>query len=89
MEILRPYLSRIIAPIITYILAWLAGKTGIVFDSDATKTLTEGAILIIVPILLVVNGVIHKTLDKYFNPGDAASSHLAAAEKMEVEAIKK
>lgn len=86
MDVLRPYLSRIIAPIITFFLAWVAQKTGIVLDNEA---ITESTVLLLVPILFVVNGIIHKTLDKTFNPGDAASSHLAVSEKTESEDLKK
>ena len=87
-DTLRPYLSRILAPMITFILAYLARKFGLVFDENTGKVITEGAVLMIIPVLLAVNGIAHKTLDKWFNPGDAASSHLAGQEKIEVNRMK-
>lgn len=79
MNMLRPYLSRIIAPLITFVLAWLARKTGFVFDNATVDSITESTVLLLVPILLIINGILHKTLDKVFNPTDAASAGLAAS----------
>jgi hypothetical protein len=88
LDTLRPFASRIIAPAISILLAWLATKLGITFGADTEGHLTEFAVSIFLGVFLAVNGVIHKTLDKKLNPGDAASSHIAAQEKTESIVLK-
>lgn len=68
---MRPFLSRILAPIIAGACGVLAHKTGIVVD-DATVTAA---------IVAGAYGVAHKVLDKKLNPADSASAHLAAQGK--------
>lgn len=87
LDTLRPFISRLIAPFVTMGLTWLA-LHGFDFGADATGHVTEYAVVAIVGLMQIINGVGHKTIDKKFNPGDAASSHLAGAEKVEAEAIK-
>lgn len=88
MNDITPYVSRIISPIIASLLAWLTIKTGAAFSQDTASKLTEGAILLLIPFTQILNGVIHKAIDKYINPGDSASSHLGAVEKVETATLK-
>lgn len=84
---LRPFISRLIAPFVTMGLAWLA-LHGFDFGADASGHVTEYAVVAIVGLMQFVNGAVHKTIDKKVNPGDAASAHLAGAEKVEAQVIK-
>lgn len=68
---LRPFLSRLIAPVIAAACGAVAHKTGIVVD-DATVTAA---------VVAGAYGIAHKMLDKKLNPADSASAHLAAQGK--------
>lgn len=82
---LRPFLSRILAPIITAGLAWAAIHWGINFGDDAAGHITEYAVVVLLALFSAVNAVIHKTIDKKVNPVDAATAPLAVAGKVESE----
>lgn len=86
---LRPFLSRLIAPFITAFLGYLALKFGIDFGADAAGNFTEYAVVVILAVFTAVSGVMHRLIDKKVNPGDAASSHLAATEKVEATMLKR
>ncbi|HXG69473.1 MAG TPA: hypothetical protein VNJ04_02550 [Gemmatimonadaceae bacterium] len=88
LDALRPFFSRLIAPAITALLAILATKFGIDFGADAAQHLTAYATVIAFAVFTAVNGVFHRVIDKKVNPGDAASSHLAGAEKTESKQLK-
>jgi 20S proteasome alpha/beta subunit len=83
-DALRPFVSRLIAPFITALLAW-AALHGFDFGSDAAGHITEYAVVILVAGMQIVNGLIHKSIDKKVNPADAASSQIAAVAKAESE----
>lgn len=85
LDALRPFLSRILAPIITALLGILAVKFGLDFGADAAGHITEYAVVIVVAVMQLANGVIHRGIDKQVNPVDAASAPLAAAGKIESE----
>lgn len=87
LSMLRPFLSRIISPFIASVVALLALK-GIDLGQDATGHLTEYAVVILIAGMQLLNGPIHKLIDKKVNPGDAASSHLAVVEKKQAEGLK-
>lgn len=84
---LRPFISRLISPLITAALAFLALK-GINLGDDAAVHLTEYAVVVLIAGMQLLNGALHKGIDKKVNPGDAASSHLAAVEKVAAEGLK-
>jgi ABC-type transport system involved in cytochrome bd biosynthesis fused ATPase/permease subunit len=84
-DALRPFLSRILAPAITALLGILAVKFGLDFGADAAGHLTEYAVVIVVAVMQLANGLIHRSIDKKVNPADAASSQIAAIAKAESE----
>ncbi len=85
---LRPYLTRYLG----IALAWLAGrlvvKYGITIPSEALQQFAE-AIVDVVGIMLTAYATTHKTGNKYVNPSDTASKHLAVAGKEHREAIRR
>lgn len=88
LDTLRPFISRLIAPFITAALGFVAVRFGLVFGEDAGGHITEYTVVLLIGLAQLVNGAVHKAIDKKANPGDAASAHLAGAEKVEAEAIK-
>ena len=84
---LRPFLSRIIASLVTVLITWLLSK-GIDLGADAQGHLTEAGTALAIGGFTLIYGLIHRSIDKKVNPGDAASSHLAAVEKDQSAAIK-
>lgn len=85
LDAIRPFLSRILAPIITAGLAFIAVKLGVTFGTDAAGHITEVAVVILVGIMQFVYGMLHRGIDKTVNPVDAASAPLATAGKIESE----
>lgn len=84
-DALRPFLSRIIAPVITALLAWAAIHLGLNFGDDAAGHITEYAVVVLVAVMQFVNGMIHRGIDKKVNPVDAATVPLAVAGKVETK----
>jgi uncharacterized membrane protein (DUF441 family) len=87
MDLLRPYLSRLIAAALAGLVTWLAGK-GIALDDTSVHTLTEAGVVVALTVFQALYAIIHRTIDKKVNPGDAASSHIAAASKLESAELK-
>ena len=84
MTLLRPLLSRIFAAWIAALVVYLQIKFGITLDAE-----TQTALLtVMLGSFATIYGIAHKILDRYLNPGDAASSHLAVKEKAEVQEMK-
>lgn len=81
---LRPYASRVIAAWVGAGAAYVETRFGVILDPDTKANLVVGA----VAVYGTVYPIIHRLLDKKWNPGDAASTHQAVAEKAEVAAIK-
>lgn len=81
---LRPFISRMISPLIASLLAFLAVK-GIQLPEDASGHLTEYAVIVLIALMQMLNGPIHKLIDKKANPGDAAATSIAAIEKKEAD----
>ena len=88
MTMLRPFLSRILASLAATLITWLLAH-GIDLGKDAAGQLTEISTTLLIGVFSLIYGLVHKTADKSINPGDAASSHLATAEKAEATQIKK
>jgi uncharacterized membrane protein (DUF441 family) len=84
MVALRPFVSRIAAALVALLITWLAAK-GINLDQDTQSNLK---LLVETTIYIVVYAISHRLVDKQINPGDAAGSHLAMAEKAESTALK-
>ena len=85
---LRPFLSRVLGPLITGALTWMALHWGVDFGTDAAGHITEYAVVVLVAVMQLVNGLVHRTIDKKVNPVDAATTPLAAAGKAEEAAAK-
>jgi hypothetical protein len=82
------YLARIVGVLVASLCSWLAVKYGFKFDNEAQGKIVEN----IVGIMQLMWGLVyiftHRTTSKQTNPGDAASSHLAAVEKKEAQQLK-
>lgn len=84
---LRPFLSRFLASLFATLITWLLSR-GIDLGKDAAGQLTEVATTLLIGAFTLFYGVLHRTIDKKVNPGDAASSHLATVEKAEAVTLK-
>lgn len=87
MNALTPYISRIIAAIVGWALLQLGARYGIIVSSETQAQIVEVISNAVLGFTLIYVGS-HKTLDKWFNPGDAASSHIAASEKILAKDLK-
>lgn len=89
---LRPFLARIIASAVAGLAAWLAAHWTIELDADARQQITEAGLVLALAVAqwigTTVYGLVHRALSKRLNPGDAASSHLAAVEQRETAHLK-
>jgi hypothetical protein len=83
---LRPFLSRWVGSLVGVGAAWLVAKYGFNVNQQTQHDVAEVLVLLITT--LVVRDSTHRAIDKKVNPGDAASMHLAVAEKAESAAIK-
>lgn len=81
-------LSRIIAAWLAGFFGWLAIKFGIDVGAEAQQSLVQGIVGIIIPLFVTLYAVFHKTISRWTNPGDAASSHLAKKESAETAVLK-
>lgn len=89
MDALRPFLSRLLSPVISALAGYLLVHYGINFDKETQAQINEQLITWIIPLVLAIYGLVHRLFDKRFNPGDAASSHLAKQESAEATDIKR
>jgi len=85
---LRPIISRVIGAWVGGLAIWLSAKYGVVLDENTQLQIIAGAVALLYAIGQTVNAVVHRTLDKKLNPGDAASNHLADVEAKEVHVLK-
>jgi hypothetical protein len=85
MDALRPFLSRILAAFIAALCTWLTSRYKIEIEGDLQKALADALSAFVLTSSYAVS---HRLLDKFFNPADTASSHLAVVGKEEVAAIK-
>jgi hypothetical protein len=76
----RPMLSRVIGAWVAALAVWLSAKAGFVLDDNAQEQIIAGGVAVALAVFQTVYALAHRTIDKRVNPGDAASSHLAAAE---------
>lgn len=83
----RPFIAKIVAPLIGALVTLLNKKYGYQF-SDADVQQAIGPVVDLI-IFAISTGVSAVTINKKVNPGNAASSHLAGAEKEESDTIKK
>lgn len=74
-DILRPYLSRILAPIIVWFLGTIAARYHVIVTEDQVHAFAE----LIVALILV--GITHKAIDSKINKHDVANIEVAKANK--------
>jgi UDP-N-acetylmuramyl pentapeptide phosphotransferase/UDP-N-acetylglucosamine-1-phosphate transferase len=84
---LRPFISGIVGSIVAGAVAWLAAR-GINLDQDSQAKLVEWLVGFILPLFGTIFSITHKTVAKYTNPGDAATSQLAEEHHIENEQLK-
>lgn len=82
--LLRPYVSRFIAALVASMSGWLTQKAGIGIDADTQAAFVQIGVFV----MLLIYGLVHRLLDRWLNPGDAASSHLAKVEAVETARLK-
>lgn len=83
MDIFRPIISRILAAPVAALAAWLFLKWKIDIDTATQSQMVETLVAWIIPIFAAVWAVLHKIIDKYVNPADAATTALAAESKVD------
>lgn len=88
LNFLRPIVSRIIGSLVAAVALYLSSKLGIVLDDNAQEQIIAGGVAVALALFQIVYAIAHRVIDKRVNPGDAASSHLAVAEKSETATLK-
>ena len=83
MDILKIVLGRIIAAILAGFFTWLASKYNIIFTDAEKAQITTGVISLALTIFMILYAIFHKTIDRWLNPGDAASKMLLRQESTE------
>lgn len=82
----RPFIAKALAPFIGLAITALNKKYGFGFtETDQMQALTSLVDLVVFALSTGLSGVM---INKKVNPGNAASAHLAGAEKAETQAIK-
>lgn len=85
-DTLRPFIAKFIAPFIGLAITYLNKRYGMEFnDNDAAQAIAS---LVDLVVFSIATGVSAVTINKKVNPGNAASSHLAAVEKTEAAVAK-
>jgi len=75
-DLLRPFVGRVIAAWIAALSGWLASTVGVeIAPEDQAAVINAG-----VGIALTVYAVLHRMIDARINPRDAASPTVAAAD---------
>ena len=87
MNTLSPFLGRLVAIFLGWVFGHLADRYHIFVSTEQQAQLADMIVNVIAG-FLTVYAVSHKWLNKFINPGDAASSHVAAAEKNEATVLK-
>lgn len=85
---MQVFIARIIAAWIAGLAGWLMVKFGIGISAEDQANFTTHLVGIVIPVMTTLYAVAHKLLSKKTNPGDAASSHLAAREDTETAQLK-
>lgn len=81
---LRPYLAPLLSAFIVPFFTWLAGKTNIpLFRDPGFQAVMRDVAVAWVMLILVKTG-----LNKYINPGNTASAHLAKSHATEAAELK-
>lgn len=68
---MREFISRIVAPLVAGLVTWL-GSVGLNLGPDFGAALTETAVILLTAVFTLIYGVVHRIVDKFANPADAA-----------------
>lgn len=85
---MQVFISRIVAAWVAGLASWLLVKFGIGISVEDQANVVEHLVGIIIPVGMTCYAIVHKLLSKRTNPGDAASSTLAASEASETSVLK-
>jgi len=88
MSAIRVMLARLVASGVGAFCAWLTAKYGFNIDAETQGHITSAAVGLLLAAAMIPYGVVHKLLDRWLNPGDAASATLAGVEAGAHEQIK-
>lgn len=88
-NLLTSFAARILGAWIAALASWLLVKYGVTVDVEAQQQLTEHLVGVVIPTFLTLYAVAHRLVSKKTNPGDAASTHLAAKESDEAANLKR
>lgn len=84
-NLLETYGSRVVAGLVASAAAYAETRFQIVIAPDTKASMVGGALAT----YGTIYPIIHRTLSKRWNPGDAASSHIATVEKVEAKQLKR
>lgn len=84
---LRPFISGIVAALVAGAVAWLAAKN-INVSQDTQQQIVEYVVAGLMTLFGTTFHVVNKLVAKWTNPGDAATSQLAAEHVIENEQLK-
>lgn len=87
MNAISPFLGRLVAIFLAWVCGHLADRYHIFVSTEQQAQLADMIVNVIAG-FLTVYAVSHKWMNKFINPGDAASSHLAAEEKTQTSVLK-
>lgn len=89
MDFIQTWIGRVLAVWIAGLCTWLLVHFGVAVDTAQQKAFVEHLVGVIIPILLTIFSILHKLFDRHFNPGDAASTHIAAKESREAAQLRR
>jgi hypothetical protein len=85
---IKPLIAKLLAPVVTALVAWLANKFGVALPTDAAGNLTEYGAVVGATAFITLYGIIDKLIAKLFNPGDAASGHIVGQQQTQNDHLK-
>lgn len=77
LDLLKPFISRIVAGIVASFLAFLTAKN-INVDGDTAQQAIAAITGLALAVFSAIYAVIHKLIDKHVNPADAAANSVVA-----------
>ena len=84
-DLLRPFISRLIAGPVVAIVGWLAVHYHIVIDPSYATTKVTEAVIVIFGVLSPLAGILKQIIDVKLNPSNAAHPKLAEIGKQEAK----